>query len=78
MAARLRRLTLTLLLGCGLALGLAACGPEGDRDRGDGEGTGADIGNRGDSVEMHGDDPRDERIYRDTPNDLPEAAEAEE
>ena len=80
MAARLRRapraalLPLVLLL----ALALAACGPEDDRERGDGRGSGADPDNRDASVEMHGDEPMDDRIYYHTPNEQPDVAAADE
>ena len=62
-----RRLLLPLAL-LALALSLAACGPEADRERGGGEG--ADIGNHGDEVQLHGGDPAIDRIYYRTPREL--------
>jgi len=65
--ARARVVLLSVLLGA--TLSLAACGPEADRDQGDGDGSGADPGNRGDSVELLGDEAPLDRIYLDTPKD---------
>ncbi len=62
-----RLILLPLLVG--LALALTACGPEGGRERGGG--AGADNGNRDDTLQLTGNEERDERIYRDTPGDGP-------
>jgi hypothetical protein len=51
--------------------GLVACGPEANRVDGDGEKSGADVGNWGDPVQLHGDDTPDESIYYRTPDELP-------
>ncbi len=68
-----RRLLVPLLLLLGLVL--TACGPEGNRTRGGG--AGADVGNRGDSVELQDDKPAPyDRIFHDTPNDQPAAKAA--
>ena len=55
------RLAARLPLLVGLTLGLAACGPEAERTQGGG--TGAAPGNRNEEVQLHGDEPTDERIY---------------
>jgi hypothetical protein len=54
-----------------LAFALVACGPEANRVDGDGEKSGADVGNWGDPVQLHGDDTPDESIYYKTPDELP-------
>ena len=61
LGARRRRSLLGLLLLAALALGLTACGPEADRSQG-GD-LGGDVGNRETSIEMHGEEARDDRIY---------------
>ncbi len=67
------RILLPLLLLLGLVL--TACGPEGNRTRGGG--AGADVGNRGNSVELQDDKPEPyDRIFHDTPNDQPAAKAA--
>ena len=71
------RLAALLPLLIALVLTLAACGPEDDRERGDGRGSGADPDNRDASVELQGDDPRDDRIFVDTPEKLPAVAAPE-
>lgn len=56
------------LLLCGLVsltFLLAACAPEANRERGGG--AGADVGNRDESVTMHGDQSARDRIYYQTP-----------
>ncbi len=60
-----RRWLFPLLLLVALALGTAACSPEGSRTRGGGDG--ADIGNRDENIELHGDEGEEQRIYYDTP-----------
>ena len=74
---RRSRLAALLPLLIALTLALAACGPEDDRERGDGRGSGADPDNRDSSVQLLGDDDRDDRIFEDTPEKLPEAEAAE-
>ena len=64
-ASLVRRRLLPFALLVALALGTVACGPEGSRTRGQGEG--ADVGNRGEDVQMHGDQAGEDRIYYDTP-----------
>lgn len=66
MAAR-RRLAAALPLLAVLTLGLAACSPEANR----GGGEGADVGNRGEPIQMHGDEDQDDRIFFDTPRKPP-------
>jgi hypothetical protein len=61
-------LVLVLVL---LAFTLVACGPEANRTDSDGKKSGADIGNWGDPVQMHGDEPPAESIYYKTPDELP-------
>lgn len=77
MAGGKRVLPILALTGA-VALGLAACGPEGARTRG-GD-AGADVGNRPgeqEDVQLFNADDREARIYFDTPDDLPAAAEGE-
>jgi hypothetical protein len=61
----------TVLVLMLLAFVLVACGPEANRVDGDGKKSGADIGNWGDPVQMHGDEPPAESIYYKTPDELP-------
>ena len=75
--ARPTRLAALLPLLLALALVLAACGPEADRERGDGAASGADTDNRDSSIQLTGNEPRDDRIFDDTPDKLPAAAEPE-
>lgn len=58
-----RRIVAVILIS--LTLLLAACSPEASRERGGGPG--ADIGNRGATVELHGSEEARERIYYQTP-----------
>jgi hypothetical protein len=51
-----------------LSLTLTACGPEAMRARGGG--AGADVGNVGDPVELHGDQDSFDRIYYQTPREV--------
>ncbi len=69
MRTRCRRLLTLLPLLMALGFALAACGPEDARERGDGRGSGADLDNRDQSVEMHGEVERDNRIFHRTPDD---------
>jgi hypothetical protein len=55
-----------------LALALAACGPEASRVDGDGKKSGADVGNWGDPVEMHGSESYTTSVYYKTPHEAPE------
>lgn len=48
---------------------LTACGPEAARDRGGDDG--ADVGNRGDEIQLTGDEDRAQRIYDQTPRKAP-------
>lgn len=57
-----RRIAATLAV---MALGLAACTPEARRERA--TGPGADIGNHGWPVQMHGDTDPVRRVYHETP-----------
>jgi hypothetical protein len=52
------------------AFGLVACGPEANRVDGDGKESGADVGNWGDPIQLHGNDDKDTRIYYQTPDEL--------
>jgi hypothetical protein len=54
-----------------LAFLLVACGPEANRVDGDGKESGADVGNWGDTVQLHGDDDRNDSMYYKTPDELP-------
>ena len=49
-----------------LATAVCGCSPEAQRTRGGGPG--ADIGNRGASVQLHGDVPPEQRIFYRTPH----------
>ncbi|ACZ40791.1 hypothetical protein [Sphaerobacter thermophilus] len=60
------RYLLTLVL---VAFLLAACGPEAKRTRAGGPG--ADIGNRKETVELHGEVRGERSIYADTPLKVP-------
>lgn len=71
---RPRRALLGLLV---LTLALAACSPEAARDFGEGRGSGADTGNRGDDVELHAQEEREDQIYYHTPDDRPPVADSE-
>lgn len=53
------------------ALALVACGPEANRTDLDGAKSGADIGNWGDPVQIHGNEGREQSIYYKTPDELP-------
>jgi hypothetical protein len=64
-------LALVLVL---LALALAACGPEASRVDGDGKKSGADVGNWGDPVEMHGSESYTTSVYYKTPDEAPAPA----
>lgn len=59
-----RRALLLALIALGAAL--TGCAPEGNRERGGGPG--ADIGNWGQPVRMHGDEDPVRRIYHQTPS----------
>jgi hypothetical protein len=48
------------------ALLITGCAPEGERERGGGPG--ADSGNHGDSINMHGEGSAVDRIYYETPS----------
>jgi hypothetical protein len=52
-----------------LALIVAGCGPEEKRSRGVGDG--ADVNNTGDTVDLHGDESVEQRIYYQTPLNEP-------
>lgn len=67
--ARPRAIAVIVLLT--LALLLTACGPEDGRPFGAGKGSGADPDNRKASVELHGNEDRDARIYYETPREAP-------
>jgi hypothetical protein len=62
---------LVLLVLALLAFVLVACGPEASRVDGDGKQSGADVGNWGDPMELHGDEGLDQRIFYKTPDELP-------
>jgi hypothetical protein len=68
---RARGKLLTVLALVLLAFVLVACGPEANRVDGDGKQSGADVGNWGDPVQLHGDDEPAESIYYKTPDELP-------
>jgi hypothetical protein len=67
--ARAKLVTVFVLVLLGFAL--VACGPEANRVDGDGEKSGADVGNWGDPVQLHGDDTLSQSIYYKTPDELP-------
>jgi hypothetical protein len=54
-----------------LAFALVACGPEANRVDGDGKKSGADVGNWGDPVQLHGDDEPATTIFFRTPDEQP-------
>jgi hypothetical protein len=54
-----------------VAFALAACGPEASRVDGDGKKSGADVGNWGDPVQMHGDKSYTTSVYYRTPDEAP-------
>lgn len=64
------RYLLALLL---IAFLLTACGPEAKRTRAGGPG--ADIGNRTETVELHGEARGERSIYADTPLKVPSQQE---
>lgn len=68
-----RRLLPVLLAILTLSLGLAGCSPEASRSWGDGRASGADPNNWDDDgvVEMHPEQPAPDRIFYQTPRDLP-------
>ncbi|MGH2532261.1 MAG: hypothetical protein ACRDJW_08115 [Thermomicrobiales bacterium] len=69
-AIRRRRTELWLIIVLiAAALTLSACGPEAMRARGGG--LGADVDNRNDTTELHGEKDPQESIYHDTPRESP-------
>lgn len=69
-----QRLTAFLVVAL-LALVLGGCGPEVARARGGGPG--GDVGNRSDTVQLHGDTPGAQRMFQGTPLHTPVAATAD-
>jgi hypothetical protein len=69
--SRVRSTVLLVAVFVFLTLALAACGPEDNRVDGDGKKSGADIGNWGEPVQMHGSKPYNTRVYYRTPDESP-------
>lgn len=65
-----------LALGALALATLAACASSPEAARVRGGGPGGDTGNRGDPVQLQGDQPYPARVYYETPRDLPPAGTA--